>query len=418
MKAAFLIVLAATMPLFAASESSNKGDGSEGTKPEGFRFFNNRLTIKPYVSLSYSYDSNIDTTRSGEDDNIFCVEPGADFVWRGERWELAGNLWYRYNAYCDYSSELGENSFGEALTYKWSNVGEEGRGWNLMLGERYAYISQNDSLTSGDGRGLWRDRERLDISGALERRITDRWHASVMGQYNWLDYKNNKTKYAPLYGNSQYAAGLETGYVLSPWTDLLLSGGFSRWNQEQGHGTYNYSDNSDVWTVQAGVGTHATKNITYRLLGGASWLEYGGHSGAECGWTYQLSANWRITRQLQMSVLGSSYYQPSEVTLGQAIKVYALSGGVSYLTLGDRMTLTADIAYRKEDNVYSDYYLAAGNDFTEDIVSVRLGATYTLNRWMSIFANVRWEEEWADGTYSNQYNYDRFVGTVGMRFHY
>jgi hypothetical protein len=165
----------------------------------------------------------------------------------------------------------------------------------------------------------------------------------------------------------------------------------------------------------AGIGTRATEKIQYRALVGASWLDYGGRSGTDNGWIYQLSGNWRITRQVQLSVLGSSYYQPSERSYGQAIKVYALSAGVSYLTLGDKLNLNANVAFRREENAYSDRYLARGNDYDEDILSIRLGATYTINRWMSLFGSIVWEEEWCD---NKNYDYDRFRGTVGVRFHY
>lgn len=414
----FIAASTAVMAAFAqqATENHGHGNGSEADKPRGFRFINNRLTIKPYVALSYTYDSNIDTTRHATDDSIFCVSPGADFTWRGERWELAGTLWYRYNAYCDYSKEMGENSFGESLAYKWSNVSEEGKGWNLLVLERYRYSNQSDDLTSGDGRGIWRDREHLDASGVLERRFTDKWHANVSGQYNWLDYKNDTGRYAPLYGWSQYAAGLEAGYAASKWTDLLISGGYSHYQQKQAHGYRSYKNESQSWTVQGGIGTHATERITYRALMGVSQLEYGGHGDADTGWTYSLSANWRVARQLQLSLLGSSYYQPSERSLGQAVKVYALSGGLSYLTLGDRMTLSGNVAWRREQVVYSDRYLASGNDYDEDILSVRLGADYVLNRWTSLFATVIWEENWCDERQS--FDYDRFRGTLGVRFTY
>ena len=82
------------------------------SRPTGFRFFNNHLTIKPYVSLTYTYDSNIDTAHHAEDDSIFAVTPGADFDWRGEKWALTGSLWYRYRYYCEYNHDMGENSYG------------------------------------------------------------------------------------------------------------------------------------------------------------------------------------------------------------------------------------------------------------------------------------------------------------------
>ena len=412
-----LLAMSALVVAPAMAENEGHGNGTEANKPQGFRFFNNRLTIKPYVSLSYTYDSNIDTTHKADADSIFLVSPGADFTWRGDRWELAGSLWYRYNAYCDYSDIMGENSYGESLTYKWTNVDNaSGKGWNLLLAERYAMINQSDSLTANDGRGIWRDRQKLDVSGVLERRFTDRWHMDVQGQYNWLDYKNDTGKYAPLYGWSEYAAGLQAGYAASKWTDLLIAGGYADYTQKRGGGYRNYSNDSEVWTVQAGLGTHATEKITYRVLAGASWLDYGGHSNTDCGWTYSLSANWRMTRQFQMSLLGSSYYQPSERSLGQAIKVSSIGLGASYLTLGDKMRLHADISYRHEEIVYNDLYLGHGNNFDEDLLSVRIGADYTLNRWMTIFANISWEEDWCDDY--KQYDYDRFRGTVGVRFHY
>lgn len=388
---------------------------SVADKPQGFRFFNQHLTIKPYVSLSYTYDSNVDTTRHAESDSIFCIQPGADFEWKGERWALVGSLWYRRNAYCEYANEMGENSWGESLAYKWTTSKQNERGWSLVLAEKYRYTDQSDALGSGDGRGIWRDREALDVSGVIQRRFTERLHAEVMAQYNWLDYKNDTGKYAPLYGWSEWSVGAQAGYAASKWTDFLVAGGYSHYTQKKGRGYRNYSNDSQVWTIQAGLGTHATEKITYRALMGVSWLEYGGHANADCGWTYSLDANWRITRQLQASVLGKSYYQPSERTVGQAIKVYSLSGGLSYLTLGDKMTLSANVAWRYEDTCYNDRYLGYGNNFDETILSFRFGADYVINRWMSVFAAFTWEEEWCD---VKTYGYDRFRGTIGMRFHY
>ena len=402
-----LAVLSVVSPLVA--------DETTADKPQGFRFFNQHLTIKPYVSLSYTYDSNVDTTRHAESDSIFCIQPGADFEWKGERWALVGSLWYRRNAYCEYANEMGENSWGESLAYKWTTSKQNERGWSLVLAEKYRYTDQSDALGSGDGRGIWRDREALDVSGVIQRRFTERLHAEVMAQYNWLDYKNDTGKYAPLYGWSEWSVGAQAGYAASKWTDFLVAGGYSHYTQKKGRGYRNYSNDSQVWTIQAGLGTHATEKITYRALMGVSWLEYGGHANADCGWTYSLDANWKITRQLQASALGKSYYQPSERTVGQAIKVYSLSGGLSYLTLGDKMTLTANVAWRYEDTCYNDRYLGYGNNFDETILSFRFGADYVINRWMSVFAAFTWEEEWCD---VKTYGYDRFRGTIGMRFHY
>lgn len=398
---------------------------SEADKPQGFRFFNQHLTIKPYVAISYSYDSNIDTTDKASGDSIFCIQPGADFEWKGDdRWSLVGSLWYRRNAYCKYANEMGENSFGESLAYKWTTSKQNEKGWSLTLAEKYRYIDQSDALGSGDGRGIWRDREAFDISGVFERRFSQRLHADVRAQYNWLDYKNDTGKYVPLYGWSEYSAALSAGYVLTPWTDLLVETGYSRYLQKESRSltsNRHFSNSSQSYTVQGGVGTHATKQISYRALMGMSWLDYGGVSDADHGWSYSLSANWRITRNLQWSTMGSSYYRPSERTLGSAIKAYTMSTGLSYLTLGDRMNLTVNTSWRHDENVFADS-ISGGLDSDEDFISFRIGANYIVNRWVSVFANATYTKEFSDHqdatTGTHNYDYDRFRATIGLRLHY
>ncbi len=381
--------------------------GAQAGLPTGFRF-GEHLTIKPYLNVAYTYDSNLDTTHHGEDDSIFSVTPGANAEWKGDRWSLSGNAWYRYKHYAKNNSEMGEDSYGEGLTYKFASSEPNQKGWSLMLAERYQNISASDSINSGDGRGIWRDRERINATAALERRFSSRFHMGVMGQYDWLDYKNG-SGYAPLYGWSSWSTQLEGGYAITPWTDVLLAGGYSHYKQK---GTSATKNTSESYTVMAGLGTRATRRIEYRALAGASWLNYGGHNRSDSGWTYQLDGNWKITRTLNFSVRGSSYYQPSERYAGNASKIYALSTGLSYLTLGDHLRLTGDVMYRHEENCY---YTGSKNA-DEDTVSFRVGGQYTINRWVSVFTTLTWEKEWYQrGT---SYDYDRFRGTVGLQFHY
>ena len=97
------------------------------------------------------------------------------------------------------------------------------------------------------------------------------------------------------------------------------------------------------------------------------------------------------------------------------MKVYALSTGVSYLTLADKLRLAFDVAFRYEETAYNDDLVAWGMDYDETIVSARLSANYTLNRWVSLFANIIWEDNSSDNMY---WEYDRVRGTLGVRFHY
>ena len=387
--------------------------------PTGFNFFNRHLTIKPFVTMSYTYDTNVDQENSGEQDSVFAIKPAVDFVWHGAKWEIVGDLWYRHRYFCEYNSQMGEDSYGEALQFRYCSSGQQAKGWSLLLSERYAFISQSDDMDSRSGRGIWRDRQTFDASAVIERRFTERWHLDVQGQFSWLDYENNSANY-PLFGWNQYSAGVQLGYAASKWTDMLVSAGYSRYDQDISGNNYKlsrrYNDQSDAYSIQAGIGTHATKRITYRALMGASWFDYGDTSSEDCGWTYTLSANWRVHRQVQLSMLGSSYYEPSDEYVGQARKVYTLSGGVSYLTLGDRLKLTGNLAFRYDEVVYSDDFYSRDMSSDRTHLTARLGADYLLNRWTTIFAQLIWDNETSDAR--TNLDYDRFRGMLGLRLHY
>ena len=408
--------------LFVSTAIAQQGVTKPQTvsRPTGFRFFNQHLTIKPYVSLSYTYDSNIDSDSSNEDDSVFAVNPAVDFEWHGAKWMLVGNIWYRHRYFCEFNDQMGENSYGESLQYRYSSSAQNAKGWSLMLSERYAFINQSDDLDSQGGRGIWRDRQTLDVTGVLERRFTERWHMDIQGQYSWLDYDNQTGRYAPLFGWSQYSAGAQLGYAASKWTDLLVAAGYSRYDQDIDYNdirtSRSYNEQSDAYSIQGGVGTRATERISYRALMGASWFDYGGGGYTDCGWTYTLSANWRVHRQVQLSLLGSSYYQPSDQYIGQAEKIYNLSAGVSYLTLGDRLNLSANLMWRFNETCYADSVYTSRYKYDRTHLSARFAADYLLNRWTSIFAHVIWDDESTDT--NSYYDYNRIRGVFGVRLHY
>ena len=408
--------------LFVSTAIAQQGVTKPQTvsRPTGFRFFNQHLTIKPYVSLSYTYDSNIDSDSSNEDDSVFAVNPAVDFEWHGAKWMLVGNIWYRHRYFCEFNDQMGENSYGESLQYRYSSSAQNAKGWSLMLSERYAFINQSDDLDSQGGRGIWRDRQTLDVTGVLERRFTERWHMDIQGQYSWLDYDNQTGRYAPLFGWSQYSAGAQLGHAASKWTDLLVAAGYSRYDQDIDYNdirtSRSYNEQSDAYSIQGGVGTRATERISYRALMGASWFDYGGGGYTDCGWTYTLSANWRVHRQVQLSLLGSSYYQPSDQYIGQAEKIYNLSAGVSYLTLGDRLKLSANLMWRFNETCYADSVYTSRYKYDRTHLSARFAADYLLNRWTSIFAHVIWDDESTDT--NSYYDYNRIRGVFGVRLHY
>ena len=183
-------------------------------RPNGFKI-GERMTLRPYVSLSYTYDSNVDSTKHAKDGSSWVVNPGLGAEYKGENWEIAGRAWYRYHAYNHYSKQLNTSSYGETLTFKWADSLPNEKGWSVLLSESFTQIAQDDDMSNYSGRGLGRDRKTFQTAGIIERRINERLHAALDASYYLLDYDNDVKKYAPLYGWKRALVGGEVGYAAS-----------------------------------------------------------------------------------------------------------------------------------------------------------------------------------------------------------
>ena len=386
-------------------------------RPNGFKI-GERMTLRPYVSLSYTYDSNVDSTKHAKDGSTWVVNPGLGAEYKGDNWELAGRAWYRYHAYNRYSHQLNESSFGENLTFKWADSLPNEKGWSVVLSEALTQIAQDDDMSDHGGKGLGRDRKTFQAAGVIERRINEHLHAAVNASYYMLDYDNDVKSYAPLYGWKRILAGGEIGYAASKWTDFILAANYGWYKQDNIPSNIRYSDESRGWTVMAGFGTRATEKIEYRILTGWSRFEYAeGDADDIDGWTYQVSGKWKITDTWNMMLLAASYYQPSEREMCSAIRVDSISWGVAHSMIRGKLNATFDLNYRRETHEYS---YTRGYDYDDDIITARLGLNYTLNRFLQIYGRLEYQTDMCDGgnVRGHNYDYDRYRGTVGMRLTY
>ena len=384
-------------------------------RPSGFKI-GERMTLRPYVSLSYTYDSNVDSTKHAKDGSTWVVNPGLGAEYKGDNWELAGRAWYRYHN--RYSHQLNESSFGENLTFKWADSLPNEKGWSVVLSEAFTQIAQDDDMSDHGGKGLGRDRKTFQAAGVIERRINEHLHAAVNASYYMLDYDNDVKSYAPLYGWKRILAGGEIGYAASKWTDFILAANYGWYKQDNIPSNIRYSDESRGWTVMAGFGTRATEKIEYRILTGWSRFEYAeGDADDIDGWTYQVSGKWKITDTWNMMLLAASYYQPSEREMCSAIRVDSISWGVAHSMIRGKLNATFDLNYRRETHEYS---YTRGYDYDDDIITARLGLNYTLNRFLQIYGRLEYQTDMCDGgnVRGHNYDYDRFRGTVGMRLTY
>ena len=58
-----------------------------------------RMTLKPYVATSVSYDTNADGRNDGKENVYWTVAPGLGLDYKGDSWTLLANIQYQYNAY-------------------------------------------------------------------------------------------------------------------------------------------------------------------------------------------------------------------------------------------------------------------------------------------------------------------------------
>ncbi len=381
----------------------------------GFKF--NNLTVSPYVNLEYTYDSNPYYSQQGSQgnqnknsaqndsgDSILTINPGVDLTYTGNEWGLSGNAWYGHDLYNN-STRLNADRYGERLEY----YRESAKGWRLVLGENYLKSAQNDSILDG-GRGLWRDREQFEWTGALSYDVSEKTRLTLNGLYSDLSYANGTTAQyaAPLYGWKEYTVGLEMARKLTEKSNLLVSGSYQEYISDGATG--GLSDSSTGYTLQAGLGSRATERINYRALMGASMFDYAGGDQL-VGWTYSLDANWIISKKLAASVAGSSYFQPSEQQANQAAIVYTLSAGLTYRPMR-KLSTRLDVAYRREENQYTIGTVAAS---TEEIYSIRARADYQLMRYVTVYGGLEYEDQLSD---VSAQEFDRYRASLGLNFRY
>jgi len=388
-------------------------------RPGGIRI-GQRMIFYPYVSLSASWDSNVRGQHDGGSGDVsWLVNPGFNLDYRAENWSLLLNGYYNYRAYASGGNVKEENAhtFGETLRWNWANSQGAEQGWATTLSQSFRQINMADDMSLGDSRGYCADRREFDINGGIRRNFNERWHSNANAGYYLLQYDNDMDQDYSLYGWQRWIAGLEGGFAPSPWTDFILTGSYQGYAQDNVEGT-DLSQNSQGYSVQAGLGSYATERISYRALAGWSRFEYADGAATSDGFVYTISGNWKITDTLHTMLLASSYYQPSEREYASQSRVDAVSWGIAKSFIRGKLTTTFDIAYRHETNERVNGY--QNTDYNLDIATFRLGGSYTLNRYFSLFCSGEWQQSFnseSDRDYGNN-DYSRWRVSGGVRLTY
>lgn len=395
-------------------------------RPTGIKI-GQRMTLRPYVSLSAAYDSNVGSRSSsskGNGDVLWTVNPGLNLDYKAENWSLLLNVYYNYHAYTKNENTHNHNqhTYGESLRWSWSNSKGAEKGWALMLSEMYQKVTMADDMSYYNGRSYTADRSQLTVNGAVQRRFNEHWHADANASYYNLDYDNDAADptMSALYGWQRWTAGLEAGFAPSRWTDIIGALGYQGYNQDNVVGT-GLSRDSQGYTAQAGLGSYATERITYRALAGWSRFEYANNASSADGFVYTVSGSWKIDDTLSTMLMATSYYQPSERSTASKSRTDAASWGIAKALVSGKLRATFDLTYRHEKHEPISYFGSyGGSSYDIDVVTARLGLNYTLNRFLTGFVYGEYLRSWnSDSDYMSSYaDYDRWRVTTGIRLTY
>ena len=390
-------------------------------RPQGIRI-GQRLVLKPYVAISSTYDSNVANYKDAAEDVLWTVSPNLGVDYRAENWILLFNCYYNYRGYSkgSHANEYSQHSYGESLRWNWSNSKGAERGWALMLSESYQRINMIDDMDIGEGQSVCGDRDQFTLQVAAQRRFNEHWHGDVHAGYNYINYENDNYSRGSQYGYQRWTAGVEAGFAPSRWTDFLLALGYQGYKQDNTSTVYqNYNDQSQGFTAQVGIGSYMTERISYRALAGWSRFNYGGDGSGTDGFVYTLSGNWKIGETWNTMLMATSYYQPSERQQTTQQRTDAFSWGLTKSLVRNKMLAKFDLVYRHEAH---EHMAASGNDYDLDIVTGRLGLDYILNRYLTLFVAGEYQRSFNSQderiNTSGYYDYQRWRGTVGLRFTY
>ena len=389
------------------------------SRPSGIKI-GERMTLRPYVSVSLTYDSNVEAQSGNSASNADCqwtIAPGLGLTYNAENWSLLFSGYYNYrqyfkNCYQNYNN----HNYGEDLRWNWSTSTGRDKGWSLIIGEAFRQQTMADDMVLDGGDYYQGDSRQLQLSGALQRRFNEHWHGDLNAGYYWLDYMNDTQKRYSYYGWDRWSVGAEGGFAPSPWTDILLAVNYMGYQQDNLEGT-RYDGNSQGWSVQGGLGSYMTERISYRVLAGWSRFEYGDDGSTQNGFVYTITGNWKIGETWNTMLMATSYYQPSERQYASQTRVDSVSWGLAKVMVRGKLRATLDLRYRHE---LHETINASNYDYNLDIVTGRLGFDYSLNRILAFFLYGEYQRSFNDEAdrRNGAYDYDRFRVTAGVRFSY
>lgn len=420
--------------LYFATAAMVLGAAAASTAPVGYDgdkgiWLGGKLNITPFVTLGFLNDDNPNSMReytknsikartpgSGllDDANGFSYTVGTALLLPANNWSLSGRFFLTGDEYSSSSADS-RTDWSESVTVSGQTDG--GSTWNVS--QIYQNIRYDNDFEISQN-----DRTQLGVNASADVKLSDKSH--LIGGAFFQDYDYDART---CYDYSTYGLKLGFAHKLTEKTDWTLTTVYAEDDKD------GYDSNSRSVNVLAGIRSRSTEKLSFNVAAGAEFFkdfEYLLENGlardpeTEAGFSYSLSANWKISRRLSLRLGGYGDYQPSEDISDNSLHASTVNAVLSYRP-GDNWKLSAGTSYRREDynrrvvertdaggNPYSSSD-SAGKKRIDDEISAFVNVSYDFTRYSSFYVN--WSYTDVSSSIAG-YDYDRQRLGAGVSLRY
>ena len=309
-------IWALSSALMTAAALAGAGDGVQlGT-----------FNLSPYISASYTHDSNPALDASDErDDAMLEFHGGVHIESSEEQFSIQGDFWGTDRRYDDLD-EFDNTDFGDMIELIMQSKG----GTRIALNQEFYRVEDIDRVSSSI--------EKVEVNrvgATVSKDITEK--TQLTGMYRYTDKNYNDTD---RYSFISHEFDLHADYDLTDKTALYASGTFSSLDGEENTSTgdalegivgfiIKLTDKLDAW---AGVGI----------------MDLSSDDSDEQDFTYEAQIHYAVTDKIDINLNGYREIEPSSISEANYVTISKAEVEIIY-TLLTSLRLTLAATYREFD---------------------------------------------------------------------
>ncbi len=217
--------------------------------------------------------------------------------------------------------------------------------------------------------------------------LFNRLNFKLTGSVARSDYEPNQNSDRD---QNSYTGELRTGFFVSPRVNTYVYGLYNVVNRDQKVDSGGIERDTKAWGAGVGAAVELTNLLTSDFQVGYTRQSYAeGSFSDEDGVGYVLDLTWTPTRLTTVRATGGGNFVPTSSQGSDTQSNFRSTAGVSVdHELLRNVHLGAHVGYTRDN--------FSGPSRTDNGVAVGGGATYFLNRYLSVDANYTYQQRWSD----------------------